>query len=49
MVVRSTETRRGTRDDRVRNYFYGIKRNLYPHSFVVQFFDIKIFKIGGKL
>ena len=49
MVVRSTETRRSARDDRVRNYFYGIKGNFYPHSFEVRFADIKIFKIGGKL
>lgn len=49
MVVRSTETRRGARDDRVRNYFYGIKGNFYPHSFEVRFADVKIFKIGGKL
>lgn len=48
MVVRSQETRRGARDDRVRNYFYGKKLNFYPHIFEVRFTDIKIFKIGGK-
>ncbi|XP_078378577.1 protein CLP1 homolog [Oculina patagonica] len=47
VVVRSTETRRGARDGRVRNYFYGIKGNFYPHSFEVRFADVKIFKIGA--
>lgn len=48
MVVRSQETRRNARDERVRNYFYGMKLNFYPHIFEVRFADIKIFKIGGK-
>ena len=48
MVVRSQDTRRSARDDRVRAYFYGKKLNLYPHTFEVKFADIKIFKIGGK-
>ena len=47
VVVRSQETRRGARDERVRNYFYGMKLNFYPHIFEVRFADIKIFKIGG--
>lgn len=47
VVVRSQETRRGTRDERVRNYFYGMKLNFYPHIFEVRFADIKIFKIGA--
>ena len=48
VVVRTQETRRNTRDDKVRQYFYGPKGNLYPHSFTVSFADIKIFKIGGE-
>ena len=47
VVVRSQETRRGAKDERVRNYFYGMKLNFYPHIFEVRFADIKIFKIGG--
>ena len=47
-MVRSQETRRSCRDDRVRAYFYGKKTNFYPHIFEVRFADIKIFKIGGK-
>ena len=41
--------RRNSRDNRVRDYFYGKKSNLYPHIFEVKFSEIKIFKIGGKL
>ena len=41
--------RRTSRDNRVRDYFYGKKSNLYPHIFEVKFSEIKIFKIGGKL
>ena len=41
--------RRSSRDNRVRDYFYGKKSNLYPHIFEVKFSEIKIFKIGGKL
>ena len=40
--------RRNSRDNRVRDYFYGKKSNLYPHIFEVKFSEIKIFKIGGK-
>lgn len=47
VVVRSQETRRSCRDDRVRAYFYGKKTNFYPHIFEVRFADIKIFKIGA--
>lgn len=47
--MRSQETRRTGRDDRVRAYFYGRKTNFFPHIFEVKFADIKIFKIGGKL
>ncbi|XP_068747119.1 protein CLP1 homolog [Montipora capricornis] len=47
VVVRSQETRRTSRDDRVRGYFYGKKMNFYPHIFEVKFADIKIFKIGA--
>lgn len=41
--------RRNSRDNRVRDYFYGKKSNLYPHVFEVKFSEIKIFKIGGKM
>lgn len=47
VVVRSQEMRRNSRDNRVRDYFYGKKSNLYPHIFEVKFSEIKIFKIGA--
>ena len=31
----------------MREYFYGIKDNFYPHSFEVKFSDVKLYKIGG--
>jgi len=31
----------------VREYFYGQRSTLYPHSFDVRFADIKVFKIGA--
>lgn len=48
MVVRTREFRRKTREDVVREYFYG--KNpwpLSPFSFEVSFSDVEIFKIGG--
>ncbi|XP_031570089.1 protein CLP1 homolog [Actinia tenebrosa] len=47
VVVRSQETRRNVRDERIRSYFYGQQGNLYPHSFEVKFADVKLFKIGA--
>ncbi|PFX14840.1 Protein CLP1-like [Stylophora pistillata] len=47
VVVRSQETRREGRDNRVRDYFYGMNSSFYPHIFEVKFADIKIFKIGA--
>ncbi|EDO49377.1 predicted protein [Nematostella vectensis] len=49
VVVRSRETRRKVRDERLRSYFYGQQANLYPHSFEVKFSDVKLFKIGAPL
>jgi polyribonucleotide 5'-hydroxyl-kinase len=31
----------------VREYFYGLRTPLYPHSFDVRFSDAKIYKIGA--
>lgn len=47
VVVRSQEARREGRDNRVRDYFYGMNSSFYPHIFEVKFADIKIFKIGA--
>ncbi|KAK8775594.1 hypothetical protein V5799_031062 [Amblyomma americanum] len=47
VVERSKSMRSEARDTRVREYFYGLKTPLYPHSFDVKFSDIKLYKIGA--
>jgi polyribonucleotide 5'-hydroxyl-kinase len=47
VVERSSKIRQETRDGRVREYFYGQRAMLYPHSFEISFSDVKIFKIGA--
>lgn len=44
----SKNVRIKTRDNRIREYFYGTQKNpLYPHSFDVKFSEVKVFKIGA--
>nr|CAD7574586.1 unnamed protein product [Timema californicum] len=47
VVERSQGTRAEGRDGRVREYFYGLRTPLYPHSFDVWFSDTKIYKVGA--
>ncbi|XP_072038942.1 polyribonucleotide 5'-hydroxyl-kinase Clp1-like [Amphiura filiformis] len=47
VVERSQNFRRTARDERIREYFYGFRNKLYPHSFQVRFADVDIFKIGA--
>jgi len=47
VVERSQSTRAEARDLRIREYFYGLKNNFFPHSFDVKFNDVKIFKVGA--
>lgn len=47
VVTRSQEFRRDSRNERTRQYFYGIKKNFYPHTFDVKFSEVKVFKIGA--
>uniref|UniRef100_A0A182PA03 Protein CLP1 homolog n=1 Tax=Anopheles epiroticus TaxID=199890 RepID=A0A182PA03_9DIPT len=47
VVERTKSQRTEARDQRIREYFYGSKMPLFPHSFDVKFSDIKIFKIGS--
>ncbi|GAB0090459.1 Protein CLP1 homolog [Sergentomyia squamirostris] len=47
VVERSKQIRSESRDLRIREYFYGHKSPLYPHSFDVKFTEMKIFKIGA--
>jgi hypothetical protein len=47
VVERSQATRAEGRDFRVKEYFYGLRSRLYPHSFDVRFSDVRICKIGA--
>uniref|UniRef100_A0A2R5LJW0 Protein CLP1 homolog n=2 Tax=Ornithodoros turicata TaxID=34597 RepID=A0A2R5LJW0_9ACAR len=47
VVERSKSMRSESRDARVREYFYGLRNPLYPHSFDVKISDIKLYKIGA--
>ncbi|XP_054933306.1 protein CLP1 homolog isoform X1 [Dermacentor andersoni] len=47
VVERSKSMRSESRDSRVREYFYGFRTPLYPHSFDIKFSDIKLYKIGA--
>ncbi|XP_035785095.1 protein CLP1 homolog [Anopheles aquasalis] len=47
VVERTKSQRNESRDQRIREYFYGSKMPLFPHSFDVKFSDIKIFKVGS--
>lgn len=35
------------RDTRIKEYFYGMRSRLYPHSFDVNWADVKICKVGA--
>ena len=47
VVERSQHARAEARDQKIREYFYGVKSNLFPHTFDIKFNEIKLFKIGG--
>ena len=47
MFERSQKQRRTTREDKIREYFYGNRTPLYPHVFDVKFSEVKIYSIGG--
>ncbi|KAK0182530.1 hypothetical protein PV327_000662 [Microctonus hyperodae] len=49
VVERSQQQRNESRDQRVREYFYGNRTPLYPHSFEVKWCDAKIYKIGAPI
>lgn len=46
-MERSRQARVESRDQKIREYFYGSAAQFYPHSFEVRFSDVKIFKIGA--
>ena len=49
VVERSKEQRSDSRHNRIKKYFYGFDKKLFPHSFDVKFSDLKdkIYKIGA--
>ncbi|XP_064200141.1 polyribonucleotide 5'-hydroxyl-kinase Clp1 isoform X4 [Anguilla rostrata] len=48
VVERSKACRRDTRDEKIREYFYGFRgASFYPHAFDVRFSDVRIYKIGA--
>lgn len=47
VVERSSKTRMDDRDNKIREYFYGTKSILYPHTFDVVFDEILVYKIGA--
>lgn len=48
VVERSKSARIESRDQRIREYFYGTPKNpLYPHSFDIKFSEVKVYKIGA--
>lgn len=47
VVERSKNLRSETRDSRIREYFYGRRSPLYPHSFDVKWSDMQIYKVGA--
>ncbi|KAJ6793941.1 protein CLP1-like protein [Iris pallida] len=47
VVSRNPKLRQKARSFRIREYFYGLVSDLSPHSNIVNFSDISIFRIGG--
>lgn len=47
VVERTQISRAESRDSRIREYFYGSRSPLYPHSIDVKWSDMKVFKIGA--
>jgi polyribonucleotide 5'-hydroxyl-kinase len=47
VVTRDPQYRRKSRTHRIKEYFYGVAGDLCPHSTVVDFKDIHVYKVGG--
>lgn len=47
VVERPLHCRIEARDARVREYFYGLRTPLHPHSFDVKWSDLRIYKVGA--
>ncbi|XP_046736937.1 protein CLP1 homolog [Diprion similis] len=49
VVERSKSLRTESRDKRVREYFYGFRTPLYPHSFEVKWSEARLYKVGAPM
>ena len=47
VVTRSPPQRKAARTQRVRDYFYGARGDLSPHSQTVGFDDLRFYRVGG--
>ena len=47
VVSRTPAVRKQARMQRVREYFYGVRGDLSPHSQTVRLDDLRIYRIGG--
>lgn len=47
VVTRTPQVRKSARTRRVKEYFYGVRGDLSPHSQTVSFEELRIFRIGG--
>ncbi|XP_008793274.2 protein CLP1 homolog [Phoenix dactylifera] len=47
VVLRNTKVRQKARSFRIREYFYGLANDMSPHSNIVNFSDISVYRIGG--
>ncbi|KAL7296659.1 protein CLP1 homolog [Trichogramma pretiosum] len=49
IVERSQAERKDSREQSIREYFYGSRTPLYPHNFEVKWSEAKLFKIGAPI
>nr|CAB3446112.1 unnamed protein product [Digitaria exilis] len=47
VVLRNSKYRQKSRSFRIKQYFYGIANDLAPHSNIVNFSDVSVYRIGG--
>ncbi|KAA8548315.1 hypothetical protein F0562_004744 [Nyssa sinensis] len=47
VVSRNAKVRQKARSYRIREYFYGLANDLSPHSNIINFSDLSIYRIGG--
>ncbi|KAH3756235.1 pre-mRNA cleavage complex subunit [Pelomyxa schiedti] len=47
VVSRNTTERRKARGNRIKEYYYGVNGDLCPHSTILNFSDVTLFRIGG--